>query len=291
MFEFDEVRELNVIRENLQTLKLISNGLSDNRSIFLDFAKGLSIEMSKFRKYIEKGEATLVIDCYTYAERLLKNTLYEVLEFEKNENLYVNEFLQKKINRKKFSPNVKFESFSNELSSYNVEFKFIIGKSYKIVKIYDEMIESRHKYAHANSIPQGLEATEDVLVFLEYLAWECNRYIEYYNEPNNIQIDLIGLVKSSNKVIEYYRKNIETISELNCISGSKYPGFEELSLKCKDFSKKYYTKLDSIAIFKDFANKVKFLSSIKLENCTSIEYEEVLAELVDIIHILGLSDK
>lgn len=291
MFEFDEVRELNVIRENLQTLKLISNGLSDNRSIFLDFAKGLSIEMSKFRKYIEKSEATLVIDCYTYAERLLKNTLYEVLEFEKNENLYVNKFLQKKISRKKFSPNVKFESFSNELSSYNVEFKFIIGKSFRIVKIYDEMIESRHKYAHANSIPQGLEATEDVLVFLEYLAWECNRYIEYYNESNNIQIDLIGLVKSSNKVVEYYRKNTETISKLNYISDSKYRGFEELSLKCKDFSKKYYTELDSIAIFKDFANKVKYLSSIKLENCTSIEYEEVLIELADIIHILGLRDK
>ncbi|WP_455060832.1 hypothetical protein [Parvimonas micra] len=291
MFEFDEVRELNVIRENLQTLKLISNGLSDKRSIFLDFAKGLSIEMSKFRKYIEKGEATLVIDCYTYAERLLKNTLYEVLEFEKNENLYVNKFLQKKISRKKFSPNVKFESFSNELSSYNVEFKFIIGKNYRIVKIYDEMVESRHKYAHANSIPQGLEATEDVLVFLEYLAWECNRYIEYYNEPNNIQIDLIGLVKSSNKVVEYCGKNIETISELNYISDSKYPGFEELSLNCKDFSKKYYTELDSIAIFKDFVNKVKYLSSIKLENCTSIEYEEVLAELAAIIHTLGLRDK
>lgn len=291
MFEFDEVRELNVIRENLQTLKLISNGLSDNRSIFLDFAKGLSIEMSKFRKYIEKSEATLVIDCYTYAERLLKNTLYEVLEFEKNENLYVNKFLQKKISRKKFSPNVKFESFSNELSSYNVEFKFIIGKSFRIVKIYDEMIESRHKYAHANSIPQGLEATEDVLVFLEYLAWECNRYIEYYNEPNNIQIDLIGLVKLSNIVVEYYRKNTETISELDHISDSKYPGFEELSLKCKDFSKKYYTEIDSIAIFKDFANKVKYLSSIKLENCISIEYGEVLIELADIIHILGLRDK
>ena len=98
-------------------------------------------------------------------------------------------------------------------------------------------------------------------------------------------------MKSSNKVVEYCGKNIETISELNYISDSKYPGFEELSLNCKDFSKKYYTELDSIAIFKDFVNKVKYLSSIKLENCTCIEYEEVLAELAAIIHTLGLRDK
>ncbi len=289
MFEFDEVRELNVIRENLKTLNLISNGLSENRSLFLEFSKGLSIEMSKFRKYIEKGEATLVIDCYTYAERLLKNTIYEVLEFEKNDNSYINEFLGIKINRKKFSPNVKFEKFSNELSLYNKEFKFVIGKNHRRVKIYNEMVDSRHKYAHANRIPQGLEATEDVIIFLEYLAWECNRYIEYYKVTNKIQNDLIELVQYVEKVSDFCTKN--NIVNTESASNLEYPGFKQLLLKCKEFSKKYYSELDSVDIFKDFANKVNFLSSIEIENYSCVEFEEVVLELLDIIKQLGLINK
>lgn len=288
MFDFEEQEELNVIRENLQILKLLFDKLSDDLEPFRQFSKNLSIEFSTFRKYIEKSNATLAIDCYTYAERLLKNTIYEVLEFENNTNPYLKLFLKKKISKKKYSPSVYFENFTKELTSYNEEFRLIIGKNHRRVKVYDEMIKSRHKYAHSNIIPQTIESSDEVIVVLQYLAWECNRYINYHNNENKIQDDLNRIIESMKKVLNFITKNDRNVNICEQVSKLRYREPSRLSQECKKFTEKYFEELISIAIFRDFIEQIKYLSSDESLNVDAINYGRSVQKLNTICQDLAL---
>ncbi|WP_270281395.1 hypothetical protein, partial [Enterococcus faecalis] len=122
---------------------------------------GLDFNIAK--ESIKKSEYSLLIDCYTFSEKLLKNTIYHCLEFKNNSNDYVNNFMFRKLNPEKFSPNPKFKSL-------NSNFKFVLNQNFSKIKSYDSMIQPRHQYAHANIYPLDIKnSEEDLLEVLAYL--------------------------------------------------------------------------------------------------------------------------
>lgn len=287
MFEFDDAEALKLIKENYEIIDKISEALSVKRNTFVNFANDLSIEMSKLRRYISTSEATLVIDCYTYSERLLKNTIYEVLEFGRHENPFIREFLDKKLSRVKFIPNVKYESFSRELAVCNKNFKLLIGPEHMRVKVYDAMVNSRHLYAHTNTIPQNLNTTKDVIVFLEYLSWECKRYINYYNYQDNIQDDLKKLIDMIHIGHNYCKTN-KKLSSSMLISEITSPNLEDLFLQCKDFITKYNSELGELSIFEEFIQAIQSGLKIDFKTCSGETYKNYIINLYNVYDNLKL---
>ncbi|EGO8147472.1 hypothetical protein FAE20_002186, partial [Enterococcus faecalis] len=201
IYEFNSEDTLIDIQRNFSRIVDVSNSLSDNSSSYRRFYEEIGLDFNIAKESIKKSEYSLLIDCYTFSEKLLKNTIYHCLEFKNNSNDYVNNFMFRKLNPEKFSPNPKFKSFEEELKSLNSNFKFVLSQNFSKIKSYDSMIQSRHQYAHANIYPLDIKnSEEDLLEVLAYLDWECNMFLNNIQKHITLENLFKCIVKDSEKL-------------------------------------------------------------------------------------------
>ena len=138
----------------------ISN-ISDRDGVFQDV-----------RDSVKKAENTLLIDAYTIAEQMLKNTKYQFLGYDDTEKSDLQLFLNHKIGPEKFSPNPKIDEVNKFLRRYNSAGLFL-----NKIPVYDAMIKARHRYAHSGTYQFSIEDVPRIIEVLRYLEFEYRMFL------------------------------------------------------------------------------------------------------------------
>lgn len=191
---FDRIERLSESYIQVQTCK---DFLSDEPTkfrehvgIIQDFAyPDLDVNhiFHSIKKVISESHATILIECYTVSEQMLKNTKYQILTFDETEDSDIQKFLKFKINPEKFSPNPQVKEISNFFKRYGGN-KLFISEA----EIYDSMIKKRHRYAHQGVCDFDLIYLPKIIEFLKYLEFEYrmfvqkNCWIEFFKVYNSI---------------------------------------------------------------------------------------------------------
>lgn len=263
--DFDEVEELSKIKLNYENLKKIKNSLSDSRDEYRKLFDGnkLDLSLKDIERLIEDSEKALLIDCYTYSEKLLKYTIYHSVDFRKSKNEYINKFLELKINPKKFSPVSKFDYFQQDIKNLvSIKgYRFFMNKGCMKIEKYDEMIDSRHRYAHDNRYPMKFKDYENCIDVLEYLTWECNEFItdpKKHHKLINEFIDIIGGVERLKKINHNLPlRNIEQ-------GKTKDINIKDFRNDVRKFLSKYKDELEEISLVKDIIDGLDRIQSLNL---------------------------
>ncbi|EST90242.1 hypothetical protein [Vagococcus lutrae] len=248
IYEFDHEETLQEIKENFLKIIDLSNSLADNTSKYREFYTEVGLEFSVAKEAIKKAEYSLLIDCYTYSERLLKNTIYHCLEFKSNNNRHINNFISKKLDPEKFSPSPKFKDFEVELNSLNSGFKFLLNVNFSKVEIYNSMINSRHRYAHSNVYPVDIrESKNDLLEILEYLGWECNMFLNHFERHCELESLFKCIISDSQKLKKIQSgKIIRNLTEQE----SYKINIKDFRTNVRLFNRKYLENLSDVSVFK-----------------------------------------
>lgn len=246
IYDFDVEDEIQKIEDNLQNVERIKNSFADNTSEYRKFTRDINLDFSVLSDCIESYERSLLIDVYTYAEQIVKNFYYELLEKDTAQNIYTRNFVNKKLNAETFSPNVNYEclerSIKNELCS---KFKFMINKNREEILKYDSLIKDRHRYAHRGVYQSTFEQYRDVIKAEKYITMELvmivNQGIEYRIDYQNsweeigTQINkFCALYKQFNvkKNKELKRKLIKRIKLLRSKTRNFYRKYSEYIVDC-----------------------------------------------------------
>ena len=140
------------------------------------------------KKIISESQATILIECYTVSEQMLKNTKYQILNFDETEDSDIQKFLKFKIAPDNFSPNPQVSEISKFFKRYDGN-KLFISKA----EIYDSMIKKRHRYAHQGVCDFDLINLPKMIEFLKYLEFEYRMFlqktcwIEFFKVINSIE--------------------------------------------------------------------------------------------------------
>ena len=279
IFNFDEVEALENLKEDINNIKLLLNAKSENYNTFRNFYIELGINLNVGNKLIDRIENSLIIDLYTYSERLLKYTVYQVLGYESQENSHLNNFIRKKINEDRFSPNPTFDKFEQELSSLNPEFKFFIKKVHNRPEIesYNQMIVARHQYAHANRYPEEMETLMESIHIIEYLAWECQRFIGYSEKDKQFCEDYDKLNKQFKSVKSIVKSDKRSPDRLISESENLKEKVEELSSIAYGLANTdYFGNVDALKEIKVYIERLK---NIDIDRYTVSDLTELLNSL------------
>lgn len=233
----------------------IRNSLSDNRGEYRKFAKRIDLDFQSLQACCDTFERNLLIDIYTFAEQLFKNFYYQLVEKDRSENIYINTFINKKLNPDKFSPNVRYEEIEKSISKELVsDFKFVINVNRDEIKSYNELIRSRHAYAHRGRYNFKNDFM-DVINVERYLCNELWMIIVKGKEFRiNYQQEIYKLVCSSKglaTLAEQYKKtgNAQLKKKIN-------EEVKELRLFCKEFVAKYSIYMRDCELVKNTYNAI-----------------------------------
>lgn len=260
IFTFDEVEELEQIKTNLKKIEEIRYSLADNTSEYRNFCNDINMDFNVVKEIINtKSEYSLLIDCYTFSERLLRYTVYECLEFETYDNEFLNKYMKKKLNPRNFIPSVKFDDFKKELNSLRTTSPFLLNKNHSSVKIYDEMVKSRHRYAHANDYPFSYDNYKEVIDVLEYLVWESKMFLNQDSKHKCILQDYENIMEESKKI-----KKIECNKKLRYMSERDKRKIDLKSFrdKVRKFHKEYGEIFKELNIFNPFIENIQSIARV-----------------------------
>ncbi len=221
IFEFDCDVRFEALLDIYSQVKKIKNSRAEDIAQYRILAENTELDLPTILNCCDNYERSLLIECYTFAEQLFKNFYYELLDFERNNNKYLRLFIQRKIPRDKFSPDVFFANIEGSIRSHILHgFKFILKDQNHEIKVYDEMIKSRHRYAHSGVYDFDFNNFEDVVKVLDYIRFELELITNKWNNANRDEFgkdikDLVRLLNKCPDVEEKYIKNIRP--KLKCI--------------------------------------------------------------------------
>ncbi|SFI24490.1 hypothetical protein SAMN04487830_13331 [Pseudobutyrivibrio sp. OR37] len=203
IFEFDTDDRMAQLEKSKSYVELINDGFSDKRSDFRSFASDIEIDFDALETCCKCFEHNLLIDAYTYSEQLIKNMYYELLEKGRSQNYYIETFIGKKIPQGKFSPDVKYENIEKGIKSDLMpSFRFTLTEGRDQIKSYNELIQSRHTYAHRGQFMFS------------------NDYLDVIEAEKYITKEIEMIVSNSVEYrIEYQRRTFELVKSVNVISG------------------------------------------------------------------------
>jgi len=240
IYAFDSRDRLKDIKLHYDQVKELRNSFSEKRSKYRTVANILKFNFRSLERSYKEFEKSLLINCYTFMEQLIKSYIYHLLEKGTNENSYINNFIENKINSDKFSPNVKLETIKKILTEeLGVRLEFLIVIENSKIEKYDELIKSRHKYAHSGNYYFDFYNFKEVIEVIEYLRFEIYSDIECKGEYKKFKI----LITKIRKQIDIFNKNtnqskqylkrivVEIRKDLSeTISLSKYLGVNNIAL-------------------------------------------------------------
>lgn len=278
IFEYDNQYNFEKITKDFSSIAQLKESLANDRGLYRTFAGSLGLDETILIDCIDRYETGLLISCYTFSEQLTKNFFYKLIDKDNHSNKYVNSFINNKVHVDKFSPNVKIGGINSLLKEIDQNFTFIITNFSRIeFKIYDEMIKSRHQYAHANRYDFTFEQFPEVINTLEYLNFEYQMHIFEESKREEIRT-LYGEIK------DLVIKDMKSGKKFDYLNISMKDNLSELKKKSKIFLNKYKGLLESLELFKVILFFLEKISSIDMRKTKeSRRTSELLKEFSSII--------
>ncbi|MGL4998228.1 MAG: hypothetical protein ACRC5T_04605 [Cetobacterium sp.] len=212
---FDSEERLKDIKLHYQQVKELKNNYSEKRSKYRKVASILKFDYMSLERSLKEFEYSLLINCYTFMEQLVKNYIYQTLQKGTHENTHINKFINNKINPEKFSPNVKFENMMKILKEeLDIDLNLLISISKSQKEKYNELVKSRHKYAHSGKYDFDFKVFEEVIDLLEYLRFEMYLSIKKQKDYNELKFiiknyhEKLSKLKDTKLVTQDYLKKI-----------------------------------------------------------------------------------
>lgn len=216
----DFYTDLEEISKQIERHFEIVGSLADNRKQHRDFAEQININFNTLDIAYKLYKPSIIISIYTFVERLLKSYIYCTLGTENNEA--ITQFINYKIPKNRFAPNLRLEDINQSIKDYtpnSKDFRLLIKifKDEESEKNFNEMVSHRHRYAHRGIF----EAEYDEDVFnnivntLYYLTEELNlcffsiqRRIELQNGLDDIYKKMAKVKNKENKAFNIAIKEI-----------------------------------------------------------------------------------
>lgn len=209
----DYFERLGKIKKEIEYAEQMQASLSEFRSEHREFAMRIDLDFKVLQTAYDFYKPSLLISSYTFSEQLVKYFIYSILDMHDEdviENQHLAKFVEKKIPKKRFVPNIKVKDIS---SLFNEFIQFDEGKIIKLLNIkefednyksYDLMIENRHLFAHSGE-NQGydLNTIKESFLILELLMDEI------YNINNKFEARLSlenELFKINNLINSFFEK-------------------------------------------------------------------------------------
>lgn len=198
-------------------------------------------------------------------EQYFKNCVYFLLQKDNHENKYINRLINNKLPANKYSPNIKLDELEKQIKEFfEIEFKFILSKKIEPLKKYEDLVKSRHAYAHKGIFNFNFDNFEDAIAALEYIKYEIDFILENEEKRKKIQ-------ETFEKFKEY--KKIKTC--INILKKSK----KEKKIKARENAKEEIKRLkiiieelkeltgldDEIKLLKNFFELLKKIENIDTE--------------------------
>lgn len=272
IYDFDSEERLNDIRLHHRQIKELKNNYSEKRSKYRKMASILKFDYMSLERSLKEFEYSLLINCYTFMEQLVKNYIYQTLQKGTHKNAHINKFIDNKINPEKFSPNVTFENIKKILTEeldINLEFLIPVNKSQ--IEKYNELVKSRHKYAHSGKYDFDFKVFEEVIDLLEYLRFEMYSSIKKENDYNELKSIIknyqkkLGKLKKTEPVPQDYLKKI--VEDLR-------KDIDKAIRLCE------ILELDKIELLKKMPEELKKIKTIDLRN-----FEKSKSTLVSLFNV------
>lgn len=274
IYDFDIEDEMQKIEMTLQNVEAIRNSLADHTAKFRRFSQRINLDFRVLSDCIEAYERTLLIGVYTYAEQLAKNFYYELLEKDRTQRIYTNNFINKKLDVEKFSPNVMYsileKSIRDELFP---EFRFIIKKDREEITKYDDIIKDRHRYAHRGIYQSNCEPYRDVINAEKFITIELAMIVTngmmYRIQYQDDWKDIGALLNSSYVLYKQFEVNHHKELKRQLVQKAKM-----LRNKCRTFYNKYSVYIDNCFLLEGVKNQLLRVNTMNLRMISSFSIIE-----------------
>lgn len=276
--EFDVAERINDINNQYKNVVEIKNSLSDNRGAYRKFAEYIKIDDQALFRCCTEFERSLLINCYTLVEQYFKSCVYFLLEKDNHENKYINRLINNKLPDSKYSPNIRLEDLEKQIKEFfEIDFKFILSKKTEALKKYEDLIKSRHAYAHKGIFNFSFDNFKDVILALEYIKYE----IAFILDDDVKRIKFQEIFKNLKEF-----KNIR--GSLNSLKNSK----KEKKVNARAIAKSEIKKIkdiiielkeiidlkSEIEILKDYFLLLNKIDSLNIEQITDEKIIEIFEE-------------
>lgn len=207
IFEKDTfIDDVSELEKQVERLFIIENSLADNRKEHREFAQTIDLDFEIIEDVYKYYRPACIINIYTFSERLIKSYVYTLLG--NNNSPAVETFIEKKIPKSKFSPNVKsseIQKIINEFSPNKNKFILIASLLNKedIKKDFDYIIQSRHTYAHRGRYRNDYTKEQylDIIRFLYYLIDEVDFCLTNMEKRIALQNFITNILKSKSDIL------------------------------------------------------------------------------------------
>ena len=166
------------------------------------------------KKMVKESERSLLIESYTISEQMLKNTKYQLLDFDETRDTDYQNFLRYKLDPTRFSPNPKIQEINKIFMRYRSRKLMLSGLS-----VYDKMIKERHRYAHTGSYNFNMAELPKIIGVLKYLEFEYRMFL-----GKTEWCRVIGMIINIRKGTH---DNKKLLKELRGLSGAAEQLFEK----------------------------------------------------------------
>lgn len=278
IYDFDVEDEIHKNEIALRNVELVKNSFADHTAEYRNFSREIDLEFSALSDCIDAFERALLIGVYTYAEQLVKNFYYELLEKDRAENLYTRNFINKKLDVERFSPNVSYinleNSIKNELCN---NFRFIISRNRDEISKYDDLIRNRHRYAHRGVFQSSVEQYRDVINAEKYITVELKMIVthgvEYRIRYQNDWSEIGSILKSCCGLIDQFKNNKNTSLKRNLIDKIK-----TLRNASRKFMNKYSSEIENCVLLEEVRIQLLRVNVIDLRSRETFSVVEELNE-------------
>lgn len=178
LYDFDSEQWLSKIDKQLVQVLDVNNTISDKRESYRKLANIIGINEHSLIESCRNFEKSLLINCYTFMEQLVKNIIYSLLEesCQNNENLEC--FVISKMNPKTFSPAITFNDIKSLLQrDFGITLEIVFSKKEVLID-YDKMVQARHDYAHKGAYFLTLDFLRELSLSYTLLIMKFLYFVE-----------------------------------------------------------------------------------------------------------------
>lgn len=276
IYDFDIDDEIIKIEMYLNNVELLKNSFADHTSEYRKFSRDINLDFRALSDCIESYERTLLIGVYTYAEQLVKNFYYELLEKDRTQSISINKFVDTKLDAEKFSPNVKYSELENSIKKELVpDFQFLIKKDRDEILKYNDIIKDRHRYAHRGIYQSSIEQYNDVINAEKFITIELAmiviKGVDYRIQYQNDWKEIISLSKECYGLYKQFKDNKHQRLKKQLTMKTKV-----LRNKSKQVYNKYFAYIDNCDLLQNVKNKLLEINAMDLRKIASFSVLEDL---------------
>lgn len=255
IFDFDDNERLEDIDKHYENVKQLKDSLADYRDKYRDFSEEINLNIRTVESCIDTYEKSLLISCYTFSEKLMKNLIYHMIDKGNHSNEYTNKFIDNRVPSNRYVPDVRINEIEKKVSVLEEGFKLILSQKLHEFNIYNEMIRVRHTYAHAYNYLFDFDNFKLVIKVLKYLSFECHLLIDCNEKRKTISNSLQEIKKLSLDISKVKREK----------RSKKNPKIKEIRKEARKFVGKYSDDFNQYELLKPLILNLIEISEINLK--------------------------